>query len=433
MLNGTVDTRRVYESFCSGASASGGQTGPAGFRNFVLELCGLSVDRMGRRFVSRTIESGPDKGRASFAPEAMGFKDLAIGLIGEDWVNSLDPSLPRSISLPNHEQLRAIESASGAVGPGSFPNVSAWVSTVSGLMEVKTLDAFNSPEHIGITLVRLIPTRLRREKMPAIGRIGDQAQLMGVNEPHPRVGLDERYVWTPETAKRGLGIDVNKEAVFFDLTGQVLMRAGTLGEEMALNRDKRIWRVILGIDNPYNYNDVSYNTYTSSGVVINTLVALLQDWTDLNEARTLASRMTDQESGERISPNFDVMWVMPGREDTANYIANATEVEQRTNSSAEVRRGANREAGRHRIVSSPIAEQVLIDSGVSAADALETWGLLNSNNAFGYWENWSAQTYTPSASDYEMADRGIIFSQFVDEMGAAGVLERRYAIKATPS
>lgn len=433
MIRG-ASTRRVYESFCKGESHFGGQDGPAGFCEFILSQAGKTTDRLGRVRVSRVIESGPEKGKAAVAPEYFSLKDLAIGVIGEDWVNSLDPTRRGLSTLPNAQQLKAFESATGPVGPGSFPNISAWQSTVTGLLELKALEAFDNPEHKSDLLMPTIPTNLRRNKMAAVGRIGDQAQVMIPGQPHPRVGMGERYIQTPETVQRGLGIDVYKQTVFYDLTGDVMTRAATIGNELSLNRDKRRWRVVLGIDNPYNYNDVAYNTYTTSGVVINSLVAPLVDWTDINEAMVLAGRMTDQESSERIAPSYDKFWCMPGRVLTARSILQATETEQRTASLAEIRRSSgNMVDGQYEIVSSPIAEQVLIDSGVAAATALEYWGLVHSRKAFAYMENWGVTTVTPSATDYEMADKGIIFSQFVDESGAAAVIERRYAIRAIPA
>jgi hypothetical protein len=433
MIRG-ASVRRVYESFCKGGSNIGGLDGPAGFHKWLMVQCGHSVDRMGRQRVSRVIESGDDKGKSAIDPAAISIRDLAEGIIGEEWVRGLDPMRTRRTGLPTASQLQAFESATLMVGPGSFPNTSAWVSSVSGLLELKALESFDNPEYEATKLVTIIPTGLRSNKMAATARIGDQAQVMVPGQPHPRVGLTERYVRTPETQKRGLGIDILKETVFYNLTGDVMTRAASIGDELALNRDKRLWRVILGIDNPYNYNDVAYNTYTTSGVVINKLVAPLVDWTDLNEAATLASRMTDQESGERIATTYNKFWCMPGRIMSARSILQATETEQRTNSSAEIRRSSGSMVnGTYEIVASPIAEQVLIDSGVAAATALEYWGLVNSNKAFAYMENWGIVTETPSANDYEMADKGIIFSQFVDESGAAAVLERRYAIEAVPN
>lgn len=416
----------MYESFCRGDAAYKKVTGPRGFVNCFKSELGYTVDKYGRPRV--------DLSKRTLTPESVSIKELAIGIAGHEWYSSLDPRSGPAGGLDDLPDKPTFEAAGGApVTAGTFPNVSAFTSAVSGLLEIKVLEPYQSPEFIADQLVKTIPTRQRSEKMPGVASLGDNARKQDPTEAHPRLNMQERWVQTPETEYHGAGIDVDKTAVFFDLTNQVLAQAESLGHVLGLRKEKRILRTVLGIDNPYNYMGVNYNTYLTSGNWVNDIQNPLVDWTSLNSARLLFSRMTDQETGERIMVTPDTMLVMPLIYETANYILNATTVQQRTQSSAEVREGANRESGRYNVITSPIAEQVLIDEGgVAQADAEDYWYLLSTQKAFAYMENWSMNVQRANPTDYHMADHNIVFSMFVDEMGVPTVLEPRYAVRNKP-
>lgn len=412
------DLTRVFESFQKGDGYNG-QTGPRGFDSWFRYQLGLHNDHNG---CLRLRNELPD-GTRRWTPESFSFKELAYTIMGEDAVQAFNPeAVKRAPSLA-----ATFEAGAEAVQPGSFPNITLYNSTITGLMEAKVLEGYEIPDAIGDQLMTTIPTRLRSEKMPGIGRIGDQNMVMTPGQAHPRVGMQERWIETPTTVKRGSGIDVTKEAVFFDLTNQVLAMAGKIGEELGYNREKRQLDVVLGITNNYNYMGTAYNTYRTSGEWINQQTGALLDWTDFNEALTLFGRMTDQEISERININPNTLLVMPANVAQAQYIMGATEIENRTASAAEIRRGPNR-VSTYTLVTSPNAEKRLVDADGAAlteAVAQTYWYLLDTSKAFMYMQNWSITKETASSTDYQSKDHGLVFSLFVDEMGVAGVKEPR--------
>lgn len=421
MING-ASTRRLFESFCSGASNHQGHSGPLGFVRLTKDLLGLTRDSYGRPALRETL----DDGKRRLRPDEFSLRDLAESLVGPDWVCALDP---RQGSPYGGVDL--LEGANVAVQPSAFNHISAFNATVGGLLEVKVLEAYRKPGFIADQLVRTIATRQRSEKLPATSRIGDKAETMNPGQAHPRAQFGERYVTTPETQKRGLAVDVTKEAVFFDLTNEMLMRAESIGEELGLRKEKLVLDMVLGVTNTYTYGGTTSNTYGTSGNWINDHSNALVDWTDIDAAEQLFAAMTDQESGERIVCLPDTMLVMPYKKRTAMHILNATEISTSTASAAEIRRGPNADMN-FKLLSSPILYQRATDAtglALAASAAREYWFLLEAQRAFGYMENWSMTVQSAGASDYQMLDYGLVTSVFADEMGIPTVLEPRYVVR----
>lgn len=414
-----VDTRRVWESYQNGTTETENGTGAVAFLKDYRKLLGLRKTSRGvlRRF--DTLESG----EPAYEPQASSLRDLAEGIVGQDFVESMNP-------VPHDDAFEGLEAGEGAVNPGNFPNTSLYYSAITGMLEAQVLMAYDKPEYIADRVAPAQQTSLRSNKLVGIGRLGDQAKIINPGEDHPLLNMTERWVTTPDTVKRGSGIAVTKEAIFFDYTGQILERASTVGDELALNKEKRVLRMLCGLDNPYNYNGTSYNTYLTSGNWINTQSSLpLTDWTALEAARLLFSRMTDQETSERITIRPDTLIVSDGRETAAEQVLNATQLEIRTQSAAQNRWNNNQERGRYTLISSPILEQVLVDSGVSASNALEYWFLMNAGKAFVYMQNWAVQRQTVTADSWTMASKGLVFAVFCNEMGACAVREPRATFK----
>lgn len=417
MLNG-VSCRRVYESFCNGDSNHGGVTGRKGFVNLIRSQLGLTTDRLGR----------PRVENASFSPSEISLRELAESICGHDWVQTLDPS--RTQGVPVFEA-----GANSAITPGNLPNVSAYLGSVSGLLEARLLSAYQTPEFIADRIFQNIPTKVRQSKLIGTGRIGDASQQRNPGQPHQRAQFEERYVETPETKQDALAVDVTFEAVFFDQTNSVLDQAGSVGRELGLRKEKDCFDVLSGATNPYNYRGVAYNTYLTSGNWINDHSNPLSDWTDLNTARALFSRMTDQETGERILTTPNTLVVAPTQVETANYIMNATAIELRTNSAANVAHAASRESGRYELLSSPVLDQRLTDAdglNLSQSNADAYWWMLvagGEQSAFVYMENWGMTTQTAATDSYTMADHKLMLSMFANQMGVPMVREPRFVVR----
>ena len=422
MING-ANARRLYESFCNGGAEHDGLTGPAGFVKMLHTMVGLTEDIDGRKRV--------DVANRKMSPQSMPLSEIAYAILGEDAAEQM--------KQPSGTDYRSLlqEDATNAVMPSMFNNISAWNVAAAGLLEVMVLEAYQRHSFIGGSLARTIPTRLRQQKMIGHSIIGDVAENMKPGQRHPRAQFGERYVTTPETQKRGLGIDVTREAVFFDQTnGGVTQMAESVGAELGLRKERLIIDQFLGVTNGYTYGGTSYNTYQASTPWINTQANPLADWQDVDDALQLFAGMTDQEKGEPIIINARDVLVMPANEMNARYVFSYDKIERSTQSATEIGHGPNplRSMGFNLLPSSVLVYNRLTaaDGGnIAAANAKEYWFLGDFQGAFAYLENWAVNTARVAANDYTMADQDLILSLFVNEMGIPATVEPRKVVRNT--
>ncbi len=185
-------------------------------------------------------------------PEDFSLRDLAEATIpdGREFVRLLDPrSKSGGIDLLE---------AADAVDTATFSNISGQI-VFSKIMEGFTSEAF-----VASRMVETIPTRFSGEKIPGIGQIGDMAEPIDEGAIYPNVGLQEDWIETPATTKRGMIVPVTKEAIFFDRTHLVLQRAGEVGEFLGLNKEKRILDCLIDdntTDHQYKWKGTVYATY----------------------------------------------------------------------------------------------------------------------------------------------------------------------------
>jgi len=411
-----ANARRLYESFCAKGAECKGSTGPRGFVRRLFELVGLTEDIHGNPRV--------DTEKRAMRAKDVSLKELTFAMLGEEaQYKILGPA------STDYNQLT--EDATSAVHPGDFANISAWNVAVSGLLGAQVMEAYRRPEFIGERLATVRPTKLRQTKKIGIGIVGDLAEDMKPGQRHPRAQLPERYGLSPITKKRGLGIEVTYEAVFFDLTGQVNQQAESIGYELGLRRERMIIDQFLGIApaaQNWNYGGVAYGTYQTATPYINDHANPLNDWQDVDDARMLFAGMRDMEKGELIAIGGRDVLVMPGKEMEAQMIFSYDRLERSTQSAAEVGIGPNplRSAGYNLLPTSMLVYDRLIaaDGGaLDAAVAREYWFMGDFKMAFDYWENWGMRTKRAAANDYDMADQDLILAIFVNEMGIPGVNE----------
>ena len=414
--------RTVFEEFVpKGASAERRAHGSSQFvRKFVDEL-GLTTNENGRPVIKE----------AKFQPRDFSFRGLAEALCGYGWAESIGRSTSNAYQV--------FEAGGGSITPGDLPNVSAFLGSVSGLLDAALLEDYDKPDYIIDELVQVVPSKTRQKKMIGTSFIGDDAEIRNPGEPHKFAQFTERYSTTSETQQQALALSVTTEAVYFDQTGDVLDRANSIGDRLGLRKEFDGMKMVAGITNPYNYGGVSYNTYGTSGNWINDVASNpLTDWEDINVVNDLFSRMTDQETGNRISVAWDTMLVSPNKVETAGYIQGATEVEARTGSSAVVTKGPRR-GEKRRVLSSVYLDQLLTTAvadgglGLSQADANAYWWAIKTGgnkSAFIRVENWPVTINRAAPDSFMMLNQGIMLAVFVQQMHSFDVRDPRFVVRS---
>ena len=376
-------------------------------------------------------------------PESFSLSELAEGIVGPSWRSLFAPD---SQALNRYTTARALldtgdprnllENTGVGIDPTAFLNINTFTSVVGGLVEVKILEAFSNPSLIADKLMPAEPTKLNGQKIIGIARIGDKAKERKPGEPHPRAQFGEKWVQTPETAEFALAVEVSKEAVFYDLSGQVLQSAAAVGDEIAYRKELRVIDLFIGAANSFNWSGTAYNTYQTSRTLgyLNDLSNPLTDWTAIQAAMMLFMRQEDPNTGKRILTKPDTIVVNPARIATANLIMAATSTERRTGAGASTPQTTSNPLNVSvspgapytgmEIITSPLLEQRCVAAdglNLSQANADDYWWAFESGKAFRYMQNYPLSVSQAAPNQYEMLDRGIVAAYFANERGVPSV------------
>lgn len=383
---------------------------------------------------------------AVFNPDDFNITDMVFAMLGPNAEyklrSVLDPqgAMMEAYLNPMGPAGKVMEAGEGAVVPGHLPDVSAWLGSVSGLLDARILQGYRKPEYLAPVLAEVVPTKTRQTRLIATGRIGDQAAIRLPGAPHPRAQFEDRVVLTPETDNLALACEVTFEAVFFDQTQEVMARANSIGEEIGLREEKDFFRLFAGTTNDYLYNGTSYNTYIfSGGNWANELRGvLLEDWTDVQQVWALVSRMTDQETSNRITISLDTMVTSPLLKPRAVHIQRQTSIATRTKATGEVREG-NLDSGVlwENTHTSPYLDEIhttAAPNGEALAQAVadQRWYMLNTKpgeSAFIKTENWPFTVEKAAPDSYSMKDHKLILGAFADRQAVFSVREPRRVVR----
>ncbi len=369
------------------------------------------------RHLQEALESGDLK------PEDFSIRELAEATLSSERVRQMDPRQGGACLLE----------AGDGVDVTAFSNITGQV------VQAKILEAYAQEAFVLSRLVDTIPTRLDGERIPGIGRIGDEVAEVRPGMPYPSLGFAEDYIETPQTTKRGFIVPVTKEAVFFDRTHLILQRAAEVGEVLGLNKEKRLLDLLIGATNNYKWKGAGYNTYSSTGTGsapdgdwINQMTEELVDWTDVDAAEQLFADILDPNTGEPVLIQATTVLVTPAYRHAAHRVFNAAEINYTPSGAATTTVAAN-PLGNYTVVESRLAYRRIVAAGQEAAAAKKWWFIGDFRKAFAYMENWPITvTQSPANSDAEF-NQDIVVRFKASERGAAAVINPRYVVKSTGS
>ena len=390
----------------------------------------------------------------SLRPEQFSLQELAESIIGPSWRSLFNPD---SRALGQYTQAASMMENTGYAGdkrallettgfgldPSAFLNINTFTAIVGGLVEVKILEAFQNPALIADRLMPVESTKLNGQKIIGVQNIGDRGRKRAPGETHTRAQFGERWIQTPETRENALAIDVLKETVFFDLTGQILQQAGNVGLELAYRKELEVIDTIIGVNNSFIYNGTGYNTYQTSRTlgVLNAHTNQLIDWTSLQSTVLLFSRMEDPHTGKRLLITPNTILVNPAKLATANLIVGANGTERRTAPGSSMSGtdilnistgSGNPYSGQFQVLSSPLFEQRALASdglNLNQGNSDGLWFMMEAGKSFKYMQNYPLTVQQAAPNQYEMLDRGIVASYFANERGIPSVWSPWHVVK----
>ena len=368
-------------------------------------------------------------------PEDFSLRELAESFCGHDWVRKLNPR-----SLGKFTNLNLLEAGEGV-------DVTAFANITGQIMYSAIHEGWEQAGMIGDQVFKTIPTSFDGEKIPGIGQIKGEGESIRPGMPYPESGFGEQYWETPATTKQGEIVSVTKEAIFFDRTGLVLQMAGKVGERVRYRKEKKQLAVFAGITvalgdgtsfvgNNHKWNGTTYNTYATAAnaIGINSKASTqLIDWTSINTAEQLFNELTDPDTGNVINIVPDTLVVMPAKLYTAKRIQTATNT--RTTSPGFATSGVPQqfEAGNpvtiSNVLTSKLLRQLIVASGVSAANADDWWFYGQPQKAFFYMENWPFTVVQSPPNSIAEFERDIVVRWKASERGVPFSADPRYMVK----
>lgn len=378
------------------------------------------VDRFGAEPVLAGLTEGLEAGHLK--PEEFSIRGLAEAFVedGREWVASLDPRM-------GGDELTEAD----AVSTGHFANITGQI------VYTELLQKYMAEEFVFTRRIRTIPTALSGEKIAGVTQLGDQAAVVGEGEQFPMAGINEDWIETPQTTKRGFIVPVTKEAVFFDRTNLVLERAGEVGTWLGVNKEKRAIDCVIDENTTahrYKWRGTTYATYQGTTPWVNLIGSnALVDWTDIDAVEALFNNLVDPNTGEPIMVMADTVVVTPQLLHTADRILNATMTATHVGGYAvsgdlnsfqapnPIGRGGM--SGRYSVLTSRLLPARMTTD--------TTWYMGKPSEAFAYMENWPITVVRAPANNEDEFNRDIVAKFKCSERGAFFVREPRKMVKST--
>ncbi len=428
-----------------------------------------------------------DPSKAQVGADEFSVRELTEEFCGREFVSELhsgplSDSRREALVSSRTPQARALFEDVAGVDPSAQQDINAWTATVAGLVEVKLLEGYNSPEFITDQLLTVMPRRQNGGKLIAIPYV--HPNVMKVVRPgveFPDAGLTQLYVWARPNMTCGAKIGLDREAVVYDLSGELMGSAESVGKSLKWAQEyvrfggiyglKAIppgtvdqtltdqiadsfrmgGSTVIGPDSTANptYQLTAVTSNANYYNYVNQLAAgTIVDWTSLRSYRNLLNLMRDPANNLPFDTEIrDILvdpyyaadlqyllhqsqvWRATGAAQAAPYQASATTTAPFTSVTPGAPEGVNLFGWSPHW--SNIAHQVLLDSGISEANSQKYAIVGDPKKAFVWQQAWDMRVDQANPTDADMLSRNIVNLWVAQWSGQFCVREPRFCVRGT--
>ena len=353
--------------------------------------------------------------------------ELAEAFLGDDWEKKFKRQNLR-------ESLEMLE-APAAVTSSLFPQIT------SQLIFSEVRSQFDAEAAVFSPLVPVIPSDIKgSEVVPSITNIDPDAfESVGEAMAYPRVGVTEEYFTVPAKAKKGGIIELTREAIRFNRTGQLVDQARGIGGALGAVKENAVIDALIGQTNNYSRNGTASNTFLTAGAYVNNQSSLpLTGWTDVDEALQLFAGILDPTTSEPLAGamNPSDLVVSPYKMRTAQRILTASGARSDENLAAGSRseetlndRNPIADLGLRLLSSIRLYRRILAGPEAVAANAREGWFLGTIAEMLGWYEVWPLELGQQGRDSEDSFDRDIEMKLKASYYGVAAVREPRKMLR----
>lgn len=307
-----------------------------------------------------------------------------------------------------------------AVPPSAFPILTGKV------LSNKVMQAYQTAPTIHENLVETLPSKMQIDRIPGAGRTGSLKQVNpGQNYQHTGF-VEEKWVQV-EGAKYGEILDLTEEIIMFDQVGLVLRRAGQIGEDAKMFKERQI---VNGVQDIAGYkcwypnntaetvaNADLYQNAQGAGDVHeydNLVTNALTDIDDIDDARYLLS-MAKDDKGDPIVVNPRQLLVPAKLELLAHRLINGPTIKGQYNHEKNPFQGA------FQVIASPLLD----------VNSVTAWYLGDFKRQFVWKEVIPIQVLTRTDTKNDAAWERDIKAQYKIRLyGTCGATDYRHVVKS---
>jgi hypothetical protein len=450
----------------------------AAFKSKLRELLGVKVNPVtGKGYVDHQAQQ--------INPQEFSVRALTEEFLGHQFISELHEGPPSSsfvdklVEARGSQQRALFEDVAG-VGPSVFQDINAWNASIGGLVEVRLLEGYNRPDFIGDEFVTTEPTRVNGGKIQGIPYVAPRGEVVQPGVEFPNVGMNELWVWARPNMTIGMKLGLDRNTVVYDLGGELMNSAESVGAGLGYEKEYIIAAGVMGLNrvvssvipssvtkqigDSFRMNatiDSTPNpTYQTAGVTtnpnlpnaynfINSKAAnTLVDWTNLQAAQQLLNLMRDPVNGLPFKTEIKKVLVDAANWQRTLYIRRQQEIMLATGTPAtsptqgagstfppNLTTSAGQQAGSQLYNWTPhysnIWHQVLLDAGISEANAQIYWYAGDPQKSFVWRSAWDIRVDQANPSGSELLGRNIVNEWVTQFSGQFVVREPRFVIQST--
>ncbi len=285
-----------------------------------------------------------------------------------------------------------------AVNSSQFPNLTGT------LLSRTFIKAYKMFPTIWQDLVEVVPSKLRNEVVPGLDETHNVQNIKEGREPE-RTDITEKNT-TATNILKGEAIDITRQAVFFDTTGQLLKRTKFMARDMVHDKEKRIVRGVSGLSATVYNGGILYES-DQSNILSATKVPTQAEFEALvDKSRTHLNDKQDAGGNQILIPQPWTLLVPSELEKLAWVLGNSIQ------STGTANTDLNFYKGKYRVRTSPFL-----------TNAKDFW-LGSFNSQFQWNEVWPLETITTPANPL----KGLLGTMFAQEFGEVMATDFKYVV-----
>lgn len=376
----------------------------------------------GRNTTAKVLTESIREGKVN--PSRISLRRLAESFMGDNWAEHLQRAVRTG---------RVTESAE-AVDTSGF-------QAITGQLLVNEIkEKYELAKLLGDELTTTIPVtngNLGEQTVPYLSDVTDMGAIVQQGMPYPQTQFKGQYIKYPAVEKVGRICSVTMEAIYSDLTGQILGSCQSVAKLLGLTREEAILRVALGLVNTHNWNGTTYNTYGTTGNWVNKVNSFdLQTWSNMNDLEQIFVDIKDPVLGKPIQIEPKDLLVSPAKKYTAKNILFATEVRSTVPGMASTGNPITEVSPNpldrpYNILTSANVTNILRTAGKTAEQAKDIGVFGDFKKAFCWREAQPLKVVEAPANNPLDFNNDIVMAVKASYMGVAGVTDPRYVVYFT--